>query len=86
MEEQENQQNKASPIEPVVMCSSNVIDCLKYLGYDYLPFPVGNGVTDDTDAIQARINAGLSWDQGAKGRRFKASKTITLPSDSTVRA
>jgi hypothetical protein len=54
------------------------ISALKGMKYDYLryPLPVGDGVTDDTKAIQDRINAGLEWIHGSKGQEFLVTKNL----------
>jgi hypothetical protein len=56
--------------------STAVLDCLKHDKYSHLPLPKGDGETDDTDAIQARINAGLNAFTGSIGSTFRITKTL----------
>jgi hypothetical protein len=56
--------------------STAVLDCLNHDKYDHLPLPKGDGVTDDTDAIQARISAGLNPFIGSIGSTFRITKTL----------
>lgn len=60
-------------------CSKEVlISQLKHSKYDHLPKPAGDGVTDDTMIIQARINAGLDPFCGASGDNYLISETLIL--------
>lgn len=61
-----------------VITVSNVTECLKHSRVDYLPLPVGDGITDDTEIIQARETAGLPWLVGSKGSKFRITRTINL--------